>query len=41
MNRGQSVEHMAQARGFYEHALRCDPNNIEALLGTAFVDYAR
>ena len=29
---------MAQARGFYEHALALDPGNIEALIGTAFVD---
>jgi hypothetical protein len=29
---------MAQARSFYERALALDPSNIEALVGTAFVD---
>jgi hypothetical protein len=29
---------MAQARGYYERALALDPGNIEALVGTAFVD---
>jgi TolB-like protein len=37
-NKGLTPEYMAQARGFYEHALALDPGNIEALVGTAFVD---
>ena len=37
-NKGLTPEYMAQARGFYEHALALDPGNIEALIGTAFVD---
>ena len=37
-NRGLTYKYMAQARGFYEHALALDPSNIEALVGTAFVD---
>jgi tetratricopeptide (TPR) repeat protein len=41
MNRGQSAEHIAQARGFFEHALTCDPGNIDALVGTAVVDFMR
>jgi hypothetical protein len=36
--KGLTPECMAQARGFYEHALALDPGNIEALVGTAFVD---
>jgi TolB-like protein len=38
-NKGLTPEYLAQARGFYEHALALDPGNIEALVGTAFVDY--
>jgi tetratricopeptide (TPR) repeat protein len=30
---------MAQARLFYERALALDPNNIEALVGTAHIDF--
>ena len=37
-NKGLTPEYMAQARGFYEHALALDPGNIEALVGTACVD---
>ena len=37
-NKGLTPEYMAQARGFYEHALALDPGNIEALVGTAGVD---
>jgi hypothetical protein len=32
---------MTQARDFFERALAQDPNNIEALLGTSFVDCVR
>jgi len=38
LNKGPTPENMAQARGFYERALALDPNNIEALVGTARVD---
>jgi tetratricopeptide (TPR) repeat protein len=38
VNKGSTPENMAQARDFYEHALALDPGNIEALVGTAFVD---
>ena len=39
VNRGIAPENMAQARSFYERALALDPNNIEALVGTAEVDF--
>ena len=37
-NRGLTPEYMAQARDLLERALTLDPNNIEALIGTAQVD---
>jgi TolB-like protein len=40
INRGRAPEHMAQARGFYEQALALEPGNVEALVGTAFVNFA-
>jgi len=39
-NKGSTPENMAQARCFYERALALDPSNIEALVGTAQVDFA-
>ncbi len=41
LNRGLIPEYMAQARGYFERALTLDPGNIEALIGTAFVDTMR
>jgi TolB-like protein len=41
LNKGPSPEYLAQARGCFEHALALDPGNIEALVGTAVVDYSR
>src|SRR6476620_330184 len=38
-NKGSTPENMAQARLFYERALALDPNNIEALVGTAHIDF--
>jgi TolB-like protein len=38
VNRGRTSEHLAQARGFFERALALEPGNVEALLGTAWVD---
>jgi TolB-like protein/Tfp pilus assembly protein PilF len=38
VNRGAAPENLAQARNFFEHALALDPANIDALVGTAFVD---
>jgi len=39
-NKSWTPEHMTQARGFFEHALELDPDNIEALVGIAAVDAA-
>ena len=39
VNRGLSLEYMAQARGFYERALALEPGNVEALVGTAWVNF--
>jgi TolB-like protein len=39
-NMGRTPEHLAQARGFYERALALEPENVEALVGTALVDVA-
>jgi TolB-like protein/class 3 adenylate cyclase/Tfp pilus assembly protein PilF len=37
LNKGPIPEYMAQARGFFERALKLDPGNVEALVGTAQV----
>jgi TolB-like protein/Flp pilus assembly protein TadD len=37
-NKGLTPEYMSQARGYFERALTLDPDNIEALVGTAQVD---
>ncbi len=37
-NKGVTIEHTMQARGFFERALKLDPENLEALVGIAFVD---
>jgi TolB-like protein/Flp pilus assembly protein TadD len=39
-NMGRTFENMAHARGFYERALALEPGNVEALVGTALVDFA-
>jgi TolB-like protein/class 3 adenylate cyclase len=41
LHRGLTNEHMAQARGLFERALALDPGNVEALVGTAVVDFNR
>jgi TolB-like protein/class 3 adenylate cyclase len=38
LNKGFTPHYSAQAREFFEQALALDPDNIEALLGTAMVD---
>src|SRR5215469_11836315 len=40
LNRGRTPEYMAQAHGFFERALALEPENVEALLGTAWVNHA-
>ena len=37
-NKGITPHHLVQARGFFERALALDPNNVEALVGTAGVE---
>jgi TolB-like protein len=39
-NKGSAPENMAQARRYFERALALDAGNIEALVGTAAVDFA-
>ena len=35
LNRGFTPDNVAQARGFFDRALRADPDNVEALVGSA------
>jgi TolB-like protein len=37
--KGPTNEYLAQARGFFERALALDPDHIQALVGTAVVDF--
>jgi TolB-like protein/Flp pilus assembly protein TadD len=39
-NKGLTPENLAQALGFYERASALEPGNVEALVGTAFVNFA-
>lgn len=41
VNRGSAPENLAQARHFFEQALDCDPTNLDAMVGMAFVDTTR
>jgi TolB-like protein/Flp pilus assembly protein TadD len=41
LHKGMTSEHMTQARSFFERALTLDPLSIEALVGTAIVDFNR
>jgi TolB-like protein len=40
LNIGRTPENMTQARGFYERALALEPGNVEALVGTAWANFA-
>jgi TolB-like protein len=40
VNKGDNLENLERARGFFERALSLDPANVEALVGTALVDVA-
>jgi len=40
-NRGPTPEHLASARGFFAKVLALDPENVEALVGHAYVDAIR
>jgi TolB-like protein len=37
-NRGPTPEHLASAKGYFEKVLALDPENVEALVGHAYVD---
>jgi tetratricopeptide (TPR) repeat protein len=37
-NKGMTADHVAQARSFFDRALSLDPKNVEALVGSAYVD---
>jgi TolB-like protein/Flp pilus assembly protein TadD len=41
VKKGPTPEHLTQARTYFERALACHSGNIEALIGTAFVDFDR
>jgi TolB-like protein/class 3 adenylate cyclase len=38
LNKGLTPDHVAQARYFFERALTTDPDNVEALIGSAWAD---
>jgi TolB-like protein/class 3 adenylate cyclase len=38
LNKGVTPDHVAKARGFFDRALAADPDNIDALTGSAFAD---
>ena len=38
LNKGMSPDNVAQARGFFDRALAADPDNIDALVGSALAD---
>ena len=38
LNKGLTPDHVARARGFFDRALLADPNNIDALIGSARAD---
>jgi TolB-like protein/Tfp pilus assembly protein PilF len=40
VNKGLTPHHMARARHFFERAIALDPDNVEALVGLAWVDGA-
>ena len=40
VNKGLTPDHMARARHFFEQAMALDPDNVEALVGLAWVDGA-
>ena len=37
-NKGRTPDNVAQARGFFDRALAADPDNVEALIGSARAD---
>jgi len=41
VNKGPTPENLTQAQSYFERALACYAGNIDALIGTAFIDYLR
>ena len=41
LNRGWTPDNLAQARGFFDRALTADPDNVDALIGSARADVDR
>jgi len=41
LNKGWDTEHFTQAHDFFERALACDPENVDALAAAAFVNWMR
>jgi TolB-like protein len=40
LNKGRTPDNVGQARGFFDRALSADPNNVDALIGSAWADTA-
>src|SRR5580700_9862753 len=40
IHRGRTPNHIAQARSFFDRALKSDPDNVDALVGSAAADIA-
>jgi tetratricopeptide (TPR) repeat protein len=38
LNKGRTPNNVGQARGFFDRALSADPNNVDALIGSAWAD---
>jgi TolB-like protein len=38
LNKGRTPDNVGQARGFFDRALSADPNNVDALIGSAWAD---
>ncbi len=38
LNKGRTPDNVAQARGFFDRALAADPDNVDALVGSAYAD---
>src|SRR5260370_20699086 len=38
LNKGMAPDYVAQTRGFFDRALAADPDNVDALIGSAFAD---
>ena len=38
LNKGSTPDNVAQARGFFDRALAADPDNVDALVGSALAD---